>query len=132
FFFRHPPGVKRFLGERAVAGHRLEGRIDDVLRQRRVAADVALSRDGQPSRAHFAEDVTQVEVGFGDALELRGAHLAQVALLALRHRDPLPARPSRSLATLPLLYSHRTSPSRPEEDLCNRPSYTATRRPSSP
>src|SRR5207302_9610026 len=62
-----PGGVERFLGKRALAVYRLESRIDDVLRQRRVAADVALRRDGQPSRVDLAEDVTQVEVGLGDA-----------------------------------------------------------------
>ena len=72
-------------GEEALAAHRLEVRIDHVLRQRRVAAHVPLPPQVQLLRRHLAQHVAQVQVRLRDLAHVLAAHLAEVALFAARH-----------------------------------------------
>src|SRR5262249_16198098 len=85
FLFGYEGGIELLLGERALADHRHELRIDDELCQGGVTADVPLAQNLQFFRRHLAAHVAGVEVGPGDPFHLTATDFTQVTLLAQCH-----------------------------------------------
>ena len=73
------------LVERAFDDDRLEVVGDDVLRERRVAADVALAGRVQHFGIEHADDVAQVEIAIGELGHILAAHVAEIAFVAFGH-----------------------------------------------
>ncbi len=78
--------IKLRLRERPLDGDGHEVVGYDELGQRRVAANVPLRRDVQGLRVHLAEDISEVEVGLDDPLDLLAAKHAEITLVAAGHR----------------------------------------------
>ena len=85
FFLGDEFRVKEPLIERAIANQRLEIRVNDILRQGRVAANMAFGDLMERKDGNFTQDVTKVEVRFGDRLDILAAHFAQIPLIAPGH-----------------------------------------------
>ncbi len=82
---RDEVGVERRLVEEPPRDDRLEALGHDELGQDRVATDVPLGRQMQGFRGDLAQDVPQVEVGFGQVGDVAAADVAEIALLADGH-----------------------------------------------
>ncbi len=71
--------------ERAFDDDRLEVVGDDVLGERRIAADVPLGRRVQHLGVEHADDVAQVEIAIGELGHILAAHVAQITFVAFGH-----------------------------------------------
>jgi NAD(P)-dependent dehydrogenase (short-subunit alcohol dehydrogenase family) len=80
-------GVQGSLIERALTVNCRKAPVHDVLRQRRIAADVALGPEVQGFERNFAEHKAQVKVGIDDGFDIATADGAAVAFVAACHAE---------------------------------------------
>jgi len=78
-------GVELALVERAVDDDRFEVVGDDVLRERRVAADVSLFGCVEDLRVEEADHVAEVEIAIGELGHVLAADIAEIAFVAFGH-----------------------------------------------
>jgi hypothetical protein len=74
------------LGERTVTRNWFELAVNDVLSQGGIAANMPFRLLMQNEQRHLTEDVSEIEVRFREILDVAAANLAEIALIASRHR----------------------------------------------
>lgn len=78
-------GIKRAFIERAFQSFRFKIIGHDVLRQRRVAADVALGRGVEHFGIKLADNVAEIEVALGQRGDVFAANFAEITFVAFGH-----------------------------------------------
>ena len=78
-------GIELPLVERTFDEQRWEVVGDDVLRERRVAANVALRRGVEHFGVEHADDVAEVEIAIGELGHVVAADVAEIAFVAFGH-----------------------------------------------
>jgi hypothetical protein len=85
FLIADEGGVELAFVEGPFDGDRCEVVRDDVLRERGIAADVALFGGVEHFGVEEADDVTQVEIAIGELGHVLAAYVAEVAFVAFGH-----------------------------------------------
>jgi hypothetical protein len=85
FLIADEGGVELALVEWAVDDHRLEVVSDDVLRERRVAADVALFGRVEDFGIEQADHIAQIQIAIGELGHVLAADVAEIAFVAFGH-----------------------------------------------